>query len=55
MRTAHAHLSEFNELFELNEREQTKLKDPKAGIPFSLSDLQTLGQALLKAFQTPLV
>lgn len=34
MRTAHAHLNEFNELFELNEREETKLKDPKSGIKF---------------------
>lgn len=55
MRTAHAHLTQFNELFELNEREETKLKDPKSGIQFSLSDLQTLGQALLKAFQVPIV
>ena len=51
MRTAKEHLRQFNELFTLDEREETKLKDPKARIPFSLSDLQMLGQALMKAFK----
>ena len=55
MRTAKEHLRQFNELFTLDEREETKLKDPKARIPFSLSDLQMLGQALMKAFKLPLV
>lgn len=43
MRTAKEHLRKFNELFTLDEREETKLKDPKVSIPFSLSDLQMLG------------
>lgn len=39
MRTAHVHLEEFNELFSLDEREETKLKDPRSRILMSLSDL----------------
>ena len=39
MRTAYVHLEEFNELFTLDEREDTKLKDPRARILLSLSDL----------------
>lgn len=54
MRTSLHHLTEFNELFTLDEKEETKLVNPRARIPFSLSDLQTLGQALLKAFKEPL-
>ena len=52
MRTALVQLQEFNELFMLDEREETKLKDPKTRILMSLSDLQTLGQALTKTFKT---
>ena len=55
MRTAHVYLKEFNELFILDEKEETKFKDPKASIAFTLNDLQTLGHALLKAFREPLV
>ena len=39
MRTAYVHLEEFNELFTLDERVDTKLKDPRARILLSLSDL----------------
>ena len=39
MRTAHVHLHEFNQLFTYDEREETKLKDPRARILMSLSDL----------------
>ena len=54
MRTTLQHLKEFNELFTLDEKEETKLINPKVRIPLQLSDLQTLGQALLKAFNEPL-
>ena len=54
MRTAHVHLEQFNQLFTLDEREETKLKDAKSRIPLSIADLQTLGQALIKAFKTDL-
>ena len=54
MRTAQVHLKQFNELFTLDEREDIKLKDPKQSILLTLSDLQTLGQALLKAFKVPI-
>ena len=54
MRTAHVHLEQFNQLFTLDEREETKLKDAKSRIPLSIADLQTLGQALVKAFKTDL-
>ena len=43
MRTAHVHLEQFNQLFTLDEREETKLKDAKSRIPLSIADLQTLG------------
>ena len=39
MRTAFVHLEQFNSMFGLDEREETKLLDPRARIPFSLSDL----------------
>ena len=55
MRTALQHLKEFNELFTLDEKEETRLINPRARIPLQLSDLQTLGQALLKAFNEPLI
>ena len=54
MRTALVHLEQFNQLFTLDEREETKLKDPSSRIPMSIADLQTLGQALMKAFKTDL-
>jgi len=53
MRTAYSHLKDFNELFTLDDKQQTTLKDAKARIPLSLSYLETLGHALLKAFQSP--
>jgi len=55
MRTAQVHLKQFNELFTLDEREDIKLKDPKMRILMTLSDIQTLSQALLKAFLKPVV
>ena len=43
MRTALVHLEQFNQLFTLDEREETKLLDASARIPLSIADLQTLG------------
>ena len=54
MRTAMLHLREFNDHFARNEREEIMLKNPNSRIQLSLSYLETLGHALLKAFQTPL-
>ena len=39
MRTALVHLEQFNQLFTLDEREETKLKDAASRIPLSLADL----------------
>jgi len=41
-------------LFTLDDKEETTLIDPSIRIPLSLCDLQTLGQALIKAFRIPL-
>ena len=50
MRKANQQLRDFNDLFTLNDRQETSLKDPKARITMSMSYLETLGHALLKAF-----
>lgn len=42
-RMALSHLKKFNELFTLDEKEETALKDPRAEIPLTLNDLQTVG------------
>ena len=55
MRKANQQLRDFNDLFTLNDRQETSLKDPKARITMSMSYLETLGHALLKAFQQPLL
>ena len=55
MRTALIHLRDFNDHFGRNEREEIMLKNPNARIQLTLSYLETLGHALIKAFQTPLV
>ena len=47
-------LSHFNNYFELDELSNTRFKEQDAKVIFMLSDLQTLGQALVKAFQQPL-
>ena len=54
LRTAHQHLTEFNDLFTLDDKEETSLIDPSARIPLSLCDLQTLGQAMIKAYRIPM-
>ena len=41
-------------MFALDDKEETTLIDPSARIPLSLCDLQTLGQAMVKAFRVPL-
>jgi len=55
MRTAFLHLREFNDHFSLDEKEEIKLANPNARISLSLSYLETLGHALLKAFSSPLL
>ena len=55
MKTAYQQLRGFNDLFALNDKQETSLKNPKMHIAFSLVYLEALGHALLKAFQQPLL
>ena len=51
---AFTQLEQFNDYFILDETSTTRLRDPSERIVFTLSDLQTLGQSLLKSFARPL-
>ena len=54
MNAAYGQLRNFNENFTQDEKHQITLKNPKERIEFTVIDLQSLGQSLVKAFERPL-